>query len=127
MKVVCPPHPPAAYACMNAVALEYTSKAFHSGVMNYLLLGVSIISILIMSLGGVVLPLWLGGVGKWNGLVIDVLTYFTGGVFLGAGMLHMLPDAVEDAKQAGGIADAALMNPFITFCLVCKGATGHRK
>jgi len=85
--------------------------------MNYLLLGVSIVSILIMSLGGVVLPLWLGGVGKWNGLVIDVLTYFTGGVFLGAGMLHMLPDAVEDAKQAGGIADAALMNPFITFCL----------
>lgn len=85
--------------------------------MNYLLLGLSIGSILIMSLGGVMLPLWLGGIGVWEGLVVEVLTYFTGGVFLGAGMLHMLPDAVEDAKQAGGIADAKLMNPFITFCL----------
>ena len=61
----------------------------------------SIILITAMSIGGTALPLWLGGTGRWNAMAIDVLTFFTGGVFLGAGMLHMLPEAAEQAEEAG--------------------------
>ena len=61
----------------------------------------SIVLITAMSIGGTALPLWLGGTGRWNTMAIDVLTFFTGGVFLGAGMLHMLPEAAEQAEEAG--------------------------
>ena len=51
----------------------------------------------------------LGGTGHWNALAIDVLTFFTGGVFLGAGMLHMLPEAARQAREAG--ITSPLLNP----------------
>ena len=50
-----------------------------------------------------------GGTGHWNALAIDVLTFFTGGVFLGAGMLHMLPEAARQAREAG--ITSPLLNP----------------
>ena len=61
------------------------------------------------------LPLWLRGTGRWNAMAIDVLTFFTGGVFLGAGMLHMLPEAAEQAEEAG--ITSPLLNPFTCFCV----------
>ena len=81
----------------------------------WLFVSFSIGTITLMSVGGVGLPLYLGGTGRWNDLAIDVLTYFTGGVFLGAGMIHMLPEAAEEAEEAG--ATWPLMNPYITFCI----------
>ena len=74
----------------------------------------AIASITAMSLGGTALPLWLGGTGRWNAVAIDVLTFFTGGVFLGAGMLHMLPEAAEQAEKVG--ITSPLLNPFTMVC-----------
>ena len=75
----------------------------------------AIASICALSIGGTVLPLWLRGTGRWNAMAIDVLTFFTGGVFLGAGMLHMLPEAAEQAEEAG--VTSPLLNPFTCFCV----------
>ena len=75
----------------------------------------AIASITALSIGGTVLPLWLRGTGRWNAMAIDVLTFFTGGVFLGAGMLHMLPEAAEQAEEAG--VTSPLLNPFTCFCV----------
>ena len=72
-------------------------------------------SITTMSVGGTALPLWLGGTGRWNAVAIDVLTFFTGGVFLGAGMLHMIPEAARQAEKAG--ITSPLLNPFTCFCV----------
>ena len=88
----------------------------HRATMSAVLFLVfAIASITAMSIGGVVLPLWLGGTGRWNAMAIDVLTYFTGGVFLGAGMLHMLPEAAEQAQEVG--ITSPLLNPFTMFCV----------
>ena len=93
-------------------------------------LGMSIVLITAMSIGGTALPLWLGGTGRWNTMAIDVLTFFTGGVFLGAGMLHMLPEAAEQAEEAG--VTSPLLNPFTCFCVgylivyVIEQHTGHQ-
>ena len=90
----------------------------------------AIASICALSIGGTVLPLWLRGTGRWNAMAIDVLTFFTGGVFLGAGMLHMLPEAAEQAEEAG--VTSPLLNPFTCFCVgylivyVIEQHTGHQ-
>ena len=77
-------------------------------------LAASIAMIVVISIGGVALPLWLSGNGRWDAVVIDHLTYLTGGVFLGAGMVHMLPEAAAEAQLVG--YDSPLLNPFTTFC-----------
>ena len=86
--------------------LSHLSPA-HMSPVGFLVFAIASISA--MSIGGTALPLWLGGTGHWNARAIDVLTFFTGGVFLGAGMLHMLPEAARQAREAG--ITSPLLNP----------------
>jgi len=79
-----------------------------------LLLCVSIVTITLSSVLGVLAPLQLQQRGLWSETVIDVLIYFTGGVFLGAGMVHMLPEAVQEVS---GLGLPQLCDPFVMFCL----------
>ena len=51
---------------------------------------------------------------------LDYLQFFTGGVFLGAGVLHMLPEAVREwyhAVSHGTVNLPPFVNPFLLFCL----------
>uniref|UniRef100_A0A7S4F992 Zinc/iron permease n=1 Tax=Chrysotila carterae TaxID=13221 RepID=A0A7S4F992_CHRCT len=72
--------------------------------------------ILIMSMLGISMPLYLRG-SFWNGQVIDAMGFFTGGVFLGAGMMHMLPDAVEmfEGLKVEPVLLHALCSPYAAF------------
>ena len=79
-----------------------------------LLLCASIVTITLSSVLGVLAPLQLQQRGIWSETVIDVLIYFTGGVFLGAGMVHMLPEAVQEVS---GLGLPQLCDPFVMFCL----------
>ena len=79
-----------------------------------LLLCVSIVTITLSSVLGVLAPLQLQQRGLWSETVIDMLIYCTGGVFLGAGMVHMLPEAVQEVS---GLGLPQLCDPFVMFCL----------
>ena len=88
------------------------SQDFHLNME--MLLFLSILAITSFSVLGVLLPLRLKSVGKWSDTMIELLTFLTGGVFLGAGMVHMLPEAVEEVA----ILDLPpLVSPFVMFCL----------
>jgi zinc transporter ZupT len=83
-----------------------------------LFLLVSVAAIAAMSLLGVAVPLLLAGHSdsSWREKAIEVATYITGGVFLGAGMLHMLPEAEEEARSLD-MPLPSLVNPYTAFAL----------
>jgi hypothetical protein len=80
----------------------------------------SIASITITSVLGTTTPLIMKQRGWVSTAVIEALSFFTGGIFLGAGMLHMLPEAVREADR---VQITGLWNPFSLFAvgyLVCS-------
>ena len=74
-----------------------------------------------MSIAGVALPLRLERLmGGSQTSVLEHLQYFTGGVFLGAGMLHMLPEAVREFAESvakGTVQLPPHIDPYLLFCL----------
>ena len=53
--------------------------------------------------GGSGQPLRLGGADSVAGRMVGIGNGFAGGVFLGAGLIHMLADAGEHFEAAGGV------------------------
>jgi zinc transporter 1/2/3 len=85
---------------------------------------VSATGILLLTVVSALAPLHLGG-GEGPGgearegfkeRLLAHFTFFTGGVFLGAGLLHMLPDAVETYALAMTGSDATYPVPYLCAC-----------
>lgn len=58
--------------------------------------------VIVISLAGGFLPLCLRGISeKRRNDISELSKYFTAGVFLGVGLLHMLPEAAEGISSAG--------------------------
>ena len=74
--------------------------------------------IMAMSLGGIAVPLKLrqDSDSAASKLVLECLQFFTGGVFLGAGVVHMLPEAVEESQRLHP-QGPLFWNPYVMFCL----------
>lgn len=67
-----------------------------------------------LSVAGVALPLKLGA---RQTTMLEWLQFFTGGVFLGAGVLHMLPEAVEEWLTVSmGTDMPKFVTPYLLFC-----------
>jgi zinc transporter 1/2/3 len=73
---------------------------------------ISIITIFVTGLAGGFFSRWLAA-GKRSSLFFSLGNAFAGGVFLGAGLIHMLPDAQEGFKSIVGDTD------YPWFALIC--------
>jgi zinc transporter ZupT len=76
----------------------------------------AIAATLVMSIVGIAVPLCGAGT-LWKGPLVEVFAYFTAGVFLGVGMIHMLPEAAAAPPCSSSPILAALINPFALFCV----------
>lgn len=63
---------------------------------------VSLVAILCITLVAALLPLKMNTENETQKNILDHFAYLTGGVFLGAGLLHMLPDSVSLYKSTLG-------------------------
>ena len=78
----------------------------------------SIAVILAMSIGGIAVPLSLRLTqSDWSRAFIAIAGQVTAGVFLGAGMIHMLPDALADAPHFESRLVNAFATPLVLFCV----------
>lgn len=68
--------------------------------MDPLELLLAAVAITVMTVLGMAVPLVLYRYGLWRQITVEALTCVTGGIFLGAGMLHMLPEAAHEGKAA---------------------------
>eukprot|EP00850_Spirogloea_muscicola_P000280 SM000001S04682 [mRNA] locus=s1:1637387:1639671:- [translate_table: standard] len=62
----------------------------------------AVLSVVFVSLLGSFLPLRLSNVSQeYQSTVMELSKYFTAGVFLGVGLLHMLPESAKELHKAG--------------------------
>lgn len=71
---------------------------------------------LFMSIVGIAIPLGFKDT-LWSGPLVEMFSYFTAGVFLGVGMIHMLPEAATAPPCCTSPILAALISPFSLFCV----------